>query len=245
MDACSVPERSPGGRAAFVVLTCEHGGNQVPDEHRALFAGAKHALESHRGYDPGSLGVATQMAARISAPLVVCLTTRLLVEPNRSIDHPDLFSVYSRTLPEPAKRDLVAEHYLPHRTSVERIIVAAVATGHHVLHIGVHSFTDVLDGVKRNVDLGVLFDPARPPEGDRAAAWMAALSRVRPDLRVRANEPYRGTDDGLTTTLRRRFPSESYTGLEIEARQGLIGPPDEQFAVGTLLAETLQEAMRE
>ena len=38
-------------------------------------------------------------------------------------------------------------------------------------------------------------------------------------LRVRRNYPYRGDADGLTTTLRRRFPWQRYLGIEIEVNQ--------------------------
>ena len=42
------------GRIA-VVLSCEHGGNIVPDEFSELFRNASDVLESHRGLDPGAL----------------------------------------------------------------------------------------------------------------------------------------------------------------------------------------------
>lgn len=238
--AADGPAGAPG---VFVIVTCEHGGNQVPQTHRGLFAGAEDVLAGHRGHDPGSLGVATQMAARLSAPLLACLTTRLLVEPNRSLDHPDLFSSFSRGLPEATRRGLVAEIYAPHRAAVERSVRLAADAGHHVVHVGVHTFTDVLDGVRRGVDVGVLFDPARVPERDLADAWLAAIASARPDLRCAPNEPYLGTDDGLTTTLRGGLDAASYTGLEIEVRQGLVAGDDEQRAMGDLLAGALREAL--
>lgn len=42
------------------------------------------------------------------------------------------------------------------------------------------------------------------------------------ELRHRFNEPYRGSDDGLTTTLRQGFQPERYIGLEVEIRQGIL-----------------------
>lgn len=224
------------------VVSAEHGGNRVPDAYRGLFAGSDGVLESHRGYDPGSLGVATRLSARLSAPLVACLTTRLLIEPNRSVGHSQLFSEFTRSLPEVARRALIEEIYHPHRASVERAIAAAIVGGHHVVHVGVHSFTDVLDGVTRAVDVGVLFDPARTPEGRIAAAWLDAILRARPDLHCAPNEPYLGTDDGLTTALRGRFPPEAYTGFEVEVRQGLIAVAEAQRAMGEMLAATLDAA---
>ncbi|PTM08135.1 MAG: N-formylglutamate amidohydrolase, partial [Bacteroidetes bacterium] len=39
-----------------LVLTCEHGGNQIPKQYQALFPD-KTVLQSHRGFDLGSLDV--------------------------------------------------------------------------------------------------------------------------------------------------------------------------------------------
>src|ERR1700739_839489 len=37
------------------IITCEHGGNRIPVPYRRLFRGQRALLDSHRGYDPGSL----------------------------------------------------------------------------------------------------------------------------------------------------------------------------------------------
>jgi predicted N-formylglutamate amidohydrolase len=48
----------------------------------------------------------------------------------------------------------------------------------------VHSFTPALRGVRRNADLGLLYDPARAGELALARRWRAALREVGPELRV-------------------------------------------------------------
>ncbi|MGZ5244731.1 MAG: N-formylglutamate amidohydrolase, partial [Bacteroidia bacterium] len=40
-----------------------------------------------------------------------------------------------------------------------------------------------------------------------------------PELTVKFNYPYLGTDDGFTTHLRKLFPDEKYAGVEIEINQ--------------------------
>ena len=91
-----------------------------------------------------------------------------------------------------------------------------------VVHVAVHSFTPVLEGRMREVDIGVLYDPARDAERRIAGAWVEALKR-RTDLRVRRNQPYRGATDGLPTALRRAL-GEGYAGFELELSQGLWLP---------------------
>jgi predicted N-formylglutamate amidohydrolase len=83
----------------------------------------------------------------------------------------------------------------------------------------VHSFTPVLDGRVRDVDVGFLYDPSRTPERDFVTAWIAALRERDPTLRLRRNQPYRGTSDGLTTSLRQRFDATRYLGIELEISQ--------------------------
>jgi predicted N-formylglutamate amidohydrolase len=47
------------------IITCEHGGNRVPAPYRPLFRGQQALLDSHRGYDPGSLVMARARAAPV------------------------------------------------------------------------------------------------------------------------------------------------------------------------------------
>lgn len=229
----------PVWRPTAVLVTCEHAGNEVPPAYAPWFADAGGALASHRGWDIGSLGYGMRLASRLSAPLIHTTVTRLLIEPNRSPDHPGLYSEFSRDRAPELRRAVFQAFYAPHRRSVESIIGALVQRGDRVLHLGAHSFTDVLDGNRRDMDIGLLFDPGRASEAAVCRAWGASLGLRAPDRVTRFNEPYLGTDDGLTTHLRTVFSADRYAGVEIEIRQGLIGHADEQRAMGDLLADTL------
>jgi predicted N-formylglutamate amidohydrolase len=201
-----------------IVVTCEHGGNRVPAEWMPLFRGRERILASHRGWDRGALGMARRLAKRLDAPLFSGTVTRLLVELNRSEDHPDLFSRWTRPLPDAAKRRILSRHYRPYRERAERRIAAALADGGRVLHLSIHTFTPVLRGERRRVDVGLLFDPARAAERAFADACARELRREAPRLRVRRNAPYRGTADGFTTSLRKHF-GPNYLGIELETNQ--------------------------
>jgi predicted N-formylglutamate amidohydrolase len=202
-----------------VLITCEHGGNGIPAAYRRYFIGHEAALESHRGYDPGALALARDLARACRAPLVCSTTSRLLVELNRSPGHPRLYSEITRNLPADKKHTLYTRHYLPYREEVEKHIVAALRAGKRVAHVSSHSFTPVLDGEARNADVGLLYDPSRSLESRLCMAWQAGLRETMPGLVVRRNYPYRGTSDGLTTHLRRRFQASQYMGIEIEVNQ--------------------------
>jgi predicted N-formylglutamate amidohydrolase len=207
---------APRAPSPAVLVTCEHGGNRVPRRYRWLFSGQEPLLGTHRALDIGALATARELAARLEAPLLYSTTTRLLVDLNRSVGHPRLFSEASRVLPREERERLLQACYLPYRREVE----AWIATQRRpVLHVSSHSFTPVLDGEHREADIGLLYDPRRARERAVAARWKSAIRRLDPGLRVRFNYPYAGRADGLTTALRRRFPDARYAGIELEVNQ--------------------------
>jgi len=208
-----------GGLA--LIVTSEHGGNTVPQEHRALFASreAKAALDTHRGFDPGSLEIARAFERRFDVPLLAATVTRLLVDLNRSIGKKDLFSEFTANLTEAQQAAIVENYWRPHRDRVERAVETAMGDTGAVLHIAVHSFTPVLDGVERDVDVALLYDPKREREKDFSNRWIKALEGIRDDLRIGRNRPYRGTADGLTSHLRSVHGPERYVGIELEVNQ--------------------------
>jgi len=222
-----------------LVVSCEHGGHDVPARWRCCFRGRVALLRSHRGWDAGALELARGLARRLRAPLVATTTTRLLVDTNRSAGHARRFSEATRGLPVPERARIVAEHWAPHRARVENAVVAA-SSGALAVHVACHSFTPMLDGVARTVDVGLLFDPRRPPEAALAGAWQAALQQEVPGLRVRRNAPYRGVADGLATSIRRRLGDARYAGIELEVGQALVrGPAARWASVQRALATTL------
>jgi predicted N-formylglutamate amidohydrolase len=223
--------------ALALVVSCEHGGNDVPAAYRRLFTGpaTQAALHSHRGWDRGSLQIGRWFARRLQAPLIVSTTTRLLVEPNRSIGHRRIFSEWTQSLPDEQKQSLLDHYYHPHREKVVAAITAAHADAGSVLHLSMHTFTPVFDGVTRTTDVGLLFDPARSPEADLCRQWQQQLRRHLPDLTIHRNRPYRGTSDGLTTALRRQFPPERYLGIELEVNQRFFAADVPTLSTRTLL----------
>ena len=102
-------------RGNFLVITCEHGGREVPRDYAALFAGRDAVLASHRGWDAGALELARDLAAAFGAPLYAATTTRLLVDLNRSIGHRQLFSEITRPLSPAHRLEIVERYYRPHR----------------------------------------------------------------------------------------------------------------------------------
>lgn len=228
-----------------LVLSCEHASARVPAAWTSVLP-ARHAwCRSHRGVDAGALALARHLARALRAPLVAATFTRLLVDANRSPDNPEAFSRFTRALPEHARARLLATLHRPHWVAVTRRVLAALSDGAECVHVAVHSFTPVLRGERRAVDVGLLFDPARGRERALATAWRHALESALPGLRVRANQPYRGDTDGLPTALRHTLAPDRYRGFELEINQRLVrGAAARWHALRAAVAETLRAVTR-
>jgi len=207
----------------MAVVTCEHATAALPP---GVDLGVDAAsVSSHVGWDPGALEVARAVSERLGVALHAGRHTRLYVDLNRSAESAGVIPTRSFGIDIPGNRDLPAAErerrladHRAYRTAVDRAVAAAVAAG-GCLHLAVHSFASEVEGNRRPYDAGVLFDPDRPRESATAQEILAALTAT--GLTVRANEPYLGTDDGLTTWLRTRYPDGAYAGLEIEVAQAL------------------------
>jgi len=232
-------------RGIDVLVTCEHGGNRIPRRYRRWFEGRDRLLASHRGYDPGALAMAHSLAQALGAPLMAATVSRLLVELNRSLRHPDLFSTVMRTAPEDVRGELLERYYLPYRFAVARWVEVRIARGRRVLHVSSHSFAPVFRGVRRNADVGLLYDPSRRLEVRLCGLWRRAMLQRAPAWTVRRNYPYQGRSDGLVTTLRRTFPASRYAGIELEMNQSLARRQPAAFAQARrLVPRALRDAVR-
>ena len=212
-----------------LMLTCEHASNRLP----AAFKKAVPAdvLMTHRAYDIGAVQVFRKLV-RFAKPEFSCegKFSRLFVDLNRTITNKSAFSEYYETLEcrdkplaEKAKAQATA-YWQEYREKVESFVASSVGSPSlpkqtaEIVHLGIHSFTPVLNGKVRNTDIGILYDPARPQECAYARVIKDEIKRRYPAMKVRFNYPYKGTSDGLTTTLRKKFGPQ-YVGIEIEINQ--------------------------
>ncbi len=226
---------------AALVLSCEHASAFVPRDLAPLFRGQRALLATHRGFDAGALGVARGIARRLGVPLLAGGSTRLIVDLNRSPHNPTIFSAMTRSLPRAERAALIARFHAPHWARAERMVDAA---GAPVVHVAVHSFTPVLNGEVRPLELGLLYDPRRGRERAFADALHAAVARRAPALRIRRNRPYHGRSDCLPTAFRKARPAADYLGLELELNQATLRGAADERRWAALLAPSLEEALQ-
>jgi predicted N-formylglutamate amidohydrolase len=204
-----------------VIITCEHGGNKIPSDYQYLFQDDKNILQTHRAYDPGALELSKQLSKKGNY-FFFSEISRLLIELNRSIHSPNLFSKFSKNLSRVKKKEILNKYYFPYRNEIENLMMKLMISREKIIHISVHSFTPVLKNEIRNADIGILYDPKRNKEKLLASKLKQELLSLNKSLKIRFNYPYLGISDGFTTYLRRKFDQEYYTGIELEVNQKYV-----------------------
>jgi predicted N-formylglutamate amidohydrolase len=204
-----------GGPDAIAVLSCEHASARLPEpwswdeQDRWLPA-------LHWASDLGARALTLELAGALSASAVLSRFTRLLVDPNREPQHPDLFRrvadgktvQLNRSIDEHERARRLHGYYEPFHAALDR----ALARSHAPLLLSIHSFTPNYEGEVREVEIGVLFNR----EQQHARALHAALAERFSG--VAENEPWSGKG-GLMYCAESHADRFDRIALELEVRQ--------------------------
>lgn len=226
--------------APLFVLSCEHAAGTVPDRWRHVLTPDDPVLRTHEGYDIGALSVVQRLETITGVTCHLGEVTRLLIDLNRSPTNPRRWSRWSSALSADDQARLMARYHAPFWSQVYEAVADALTRDRLVVHLSVHSFTPELNGEVRDMDIGLLFDPAFDVETRFCSQWRQALKAGAPGLRVAFNRPYEGASDSITTALRQRLSQrQDYLALEIEINQRHpLGPEASWAALGATIAET-------
>ncbi len=225
-----------------IVITCEHGGNDLPKEYQSLFKNAKKKLQSHEGWDIGSLELAILFGS-FADYFYFEKVSRLLIELNRSVHHPRLFSNYTKNLNPQIKQQLLEKYYFPYRNQVTKTVEKIIKQGECVLHLSVHSFTPCLGEEIRKTDIGLLYDPRRTYEKNFCRLWKEKIYELSRDFQVRYNYPYQGKSDGFVTFLRKQFDCSFYLGFELEVNQEITQDSEKFKKLKDILLTSFRNAL--
>lgn len=205
-----------------IILSCEHAVNTIPEAYQFLFTTNPAVLETHRAIDFGAFEIAKYFEQTFNCPLISANVSRLIIDCNRSLTHPNCFSSFTKKLPTEEKQYLIETYYKPYRQQVEALINTKIAEGIQIIHLSIHSFTPKFNNLERNTDIGLLYDPSRLGEKKLASEWRQEILEKNKGYRVRMNYPYRGISDGFITSLRKKHDEKHYLGFEVESNQALV-----------------------
>ena len=229
-------------KKVFLIFTCEHASNSVPEKYQKHFIGKKSILASHRGFDWGTEHLGKILGKTFNAPVIFGTFSRLLIDLNRSEGHKTALSEMTMHLGKTEHEIIKETYHRPHWRKVRSLIEEQIKKGNSVIHIGIHSFTPSLHGVVRTTDLGLCYDSRRKSELKLALEWQKSL-RSHSDLRIRRNYPYSGQYDGLTSSFRKDFSDKLYRGFEIEINQALVIKERDLKMIESLIVKSLKDIL--
>ncbi len=227
-----------------ILLVCEHASNAIPADLKNLGL-SDEILEDHIAWDPGALAVARSMSQDLDATVVAQRISRLVYDCNRAADEPSAIIERSEVHDIPGNialsdADRVARRrrvYEPFRDTLADCIDQRIAAGGAPpVIVTIHSFTPIYNGIRRELDIGILHD-----QDDRLANAMLEIAALDDAVVTLRNEPY-GPQDGVTHTLVEHALSRGLLNVMIEIRSDLIADPDSQKSMAARMSAWLSAA---
>ena len=219
-----------------LIIVCDHASNRVP--HSLNLLGLKPAqLALHIAHDIGAAGVATQLAEKCAAPLLLANYSRLVIDLNRQLHADSLIPAESDRIAVPGNQHLtrrqrqhrIQEIFIPYHRRQAAMVDQAKAHWGSAVILSVHSFTPCMQGVDRPWHYGVLWDQDR----HLAAGLLAGLRRLAGRV-VGDNQPYHANHPrGYAFARYAATPGVEIVAIEI--RQDLITDPSGQQQVANEL----------
>ncbi len=227
------------------IFSCEHGGNQIPEKYKPHFENMGHVLTTYKSYDIGAMNLYKDLLEEMGDHGNHFQYCRMLVDVDKDIDNPELFSQVISKLPTRDKNKILKELYFPWREELEKQI-AALAKSNHVLHCSVHTFPAVVNDEKREVDVAVLYEPERKLEALFAEKFIDFLQEGNPKLRIEANYPIPGGNQGFVHYLKQQKFSKKYIGIQLEVSQAFpLGKSDKWIALKQQIVKSFKVSLKE
>ena len=238
------PVELVAGRAdSPFLITCDHGGRLLPKSCGTLGLNVEQT-RAHIAWDIGAAGVARELARLLGAPLVLQNYSRLLIDCNRPPAAASSIPEVSESTRIPGNLRLTDDQRQARRTAFFAPYHQAIAGqldqrangGLRTLLISLHSFTPVFKGLRRDLDIGILFN--RDP---RLGHILLELLGAEPTLRVMANQPY-AVSDQTDYTIPIHGETRGIPHVMIEIRNSLIEHEPDQLQWAGRFADWLQRA---
>lgn len=212
-----------GSEASRVLLTCEHASNALPEPWRWPEPD-RWIIDTHWAIDLGAAEVTRHLAQAMHAPAVLATFSRLLVDPNRPVPHPELFRKQADGHTVWLNHDLThreqearVEHF---HSGYHAVVDQQLARTPRAMILSIHTFTPIYEaGPPRPMEIGVLFD-----RDESLALQIADALHHEGGWKVALNEPYSGRN-GLMYAPDRHAMHHGRPAVEFEIRQDIANDP--------------------
>ncbi|NIV18840.1 MAG: N-formylglutamate amidohydrolase [Woeseiaceae bacterium] len=148
-----------------IMLVCDHASCRFPKVLDGLGLDP-FARRCHLAIDIGAGSLTERLARDLGITAVIAQYSRLVVDCNRQLMDPGAFLEYGDGILVPGNRNLSQADkdrradaiYWPYHHAIDEQVKRLRAAGPPPAFISIHSFTPVLNGVSREVQMGVLWD---------------------------------------------------------------------------------------
>jgi predicted N-formylglutamate amidohydrolase len=230
-------EETLGVPSAPLVLSCEHASVRLPSPY-SWPAEDAWLVGTHWSYDLGARALTLELSQELRASAVLSRFTRLLIDPNRALDQPDLFRssaegkaiLLNHGLSDAERARRIDLYYRPFHAALDQALARCEAP----LLLSIHSFTPNYEGVVRDVEIGVLFNE----QETHARALYEHLARDFAG--VRENEPWSGKG-GLIYSAESHAARFRRVALELEVRQDRLEDASYRARLVPVLARFVRE----
>jgi len=212
---------NPDGQTALQLI-CDHASATVPESLQKLGLDDDF-FARHIAYDIGAEAVTRKLSKALDAPAVLAGFSRLVVDLNRPLGHPESMPEISDHTPVPGNRGLTEAARLlrtnalfnPYHEAINQSISHIWSRGTAPALFSIHSFTPNMNGEVRPWDVGILWN--RDPR--LALPLINGLKQL--GLNVGDNQPYSGRNN-LAYTIDMHGTAAGLANCVIEIRQDLI-----------------------
>jgi len=207
---------------ASILLVCDHASRRFPSSLGTMGLDPA-ARRCHLAWDIGAGELTRRLATSLSVTAVLCEYSRLVIDCNRQLEHPEAFLEFgdgiaipgNRNLKEDDKKRRANEIFWPYHNAITHEIDRLADHGVKPVFVSVHSFTPVMQGESRECEIAVLWDQDRP------TAEIFINDFREEGFVVGDNEPYSGKAPQDYTIDNHPEPlGLSHVGIEI--RQDLL-----------------------
>ncbi|MEM1399995.1 MAG: N-formylglutamate amidohydrolase [Pseudomonadota bacterium] len=230
---------NPTGTAPLLLL-CDHASNAVPDEYDGLGLDPE-TLGRHIAYDIGAKWVTEHLARLLDSPAIFHGASRLLIDPNRTLDDPTSICAISDGAVIPGNRSISgaerarrADRYFhPYHREIDAVLNGFASRSIEPPVVAIHSYNPIYKGVERPWHIGVLW-----MHENAVARGLIDYFDREPQCTVGDNAPY-DARNGHGYTIETHVEPRGLPNALIEIRNDLIATEEG----ATLWAERLAGAL--